>query len=223
MQMLDCAVTHIWSAEAPLHSGAEAQVIAGIWMGHSAVLKFRHPRTYRHPELERRVVRSRMAAEASILRILHEKGLPVPEVLGTLREGRILILARIQGNPLCEALDHAGPVDAADLLEKLGSLLRLLHEHEIVHGDPTTHNVIVGSNGLSLVDFGLARRAPELEHLGLDLHVLKESLDARHSGLEAAMNKVLSGYISTCSGHDPLGVSVVRRFESILGRVRYHG
>ena len=197
--------------------------MAGIWMGRSAVLKFRHPRTYRHPDLERRVVRSRMAAEVSILRILHEKGLPVPEVLGTLREGRMIILERIQGDPLCEVLDRAESADATDLLEKLGSLLRSLHEHEIVHGDPTTHNVIVGPKDLSLVDFGLARRAPELEHLGLDLHVLKESLDARHSGLEEAMNKVLSGYVSNCSGHEPRGVSVVRRFESILGRVRYHG
>ena len=78
MQMVDGTVNSIWLAETPLHSGAEAQVVAGIWMGRSAVLKFRHPRTYRHPDLERRVVRSRMAAEVSILRILHEKGLPVP-------------------------------------------------------------------------------------------------------------------------------------------------
>jgi len=223
MQIMDEVVTCIWSAEATLHSGAEAQAIAGIWMGRSAVLKFRHPRTYRHPELERRVVRSRMAAEVSVLRSLHEKGLPVPEVLSTLREGRIIILERIQGDPLCEVLDGAGQADASNLLENLGGLLRALHEHNVVHGDPTTHNVIAGQKGLSLVDFGLARRAPELEHLGLDLHVLKESLDARHPRIETAMSAVLRGYVSSCSGHEPHGASVVRRFESILGRVRYHG
>ena len=223
MQMLDGTVTYIWEAEAPLHNGAEAQVIAGFWMGRAAVLKNRHPRAYRHPDLERRVVRSRMITEISVLKSLHQNGLPVPEVLGTLREGRILILERIQGTPLCEALEHAESVVATNLLNDLGRLLRLLHQNDVVHGDLTTHNVVLGPKGLSLIDFGLARRAPELEHLGLDLHVLKESLDARHPGIEDSMRLCIEGYLGACTGHNPNGASVIRRFESILSRVRYHG
>ncbi len=71
-----------------------------------------------------------------------------------------------------------------------------------------------------MIDFGLARVSPELEHMGLDLQVLNECLTASHSELEKAVDSVVRGYLD--SGNDEAG-NVVSRFETIRGRVRYHG
>ena len=52
-------------------------------------------------------------------------------------------------------------------------MIRRLHEIGISHGDLTTHNVMVSEDNLHLIDFGLSRQSPELEHFGLDLQVLR--------------------------------------------------
>ena len=89
----------------------------------------------------------------------------------------------------------------------------------------TTHNVLIDNNGkLSLIDFGLARILPELEHLGLDLQVLNECLTASHSEFENAVNDMIAGYLSIDSQKNNLipAKDVISRFNEIRGRVRYH-
>ena len=54
----------MWEPSELLHEGAEATVTAGKWMGKSAVLKMRRPRGYRHPDLDRRLTRSRLSVES---------------------------------------------------------------------------------------------------------------------------------------------------------------
>ena len=61
-------------------------------------------------------------------------------------------------------------------MEEVGALIRRLHEEDISHGDLTTHNILIDDSGdLYLIDFGLARVSPELEHMGLDLQVHNNS------------------------------------------------
>ena len=106
-------------------------------------------------------------------------------------------------------------------MEDVGALIRRLHEEDISHGDLTTHNILIDDSGnLSLIDFGLARVSPELEHMGLDLQVLNECLTASHSELKGAVDSMVRGYLG--GGNDE-AQDVVSRFEAIRGRVRYHG
>ncbi len=108
-----------------------------------------------------------------------------------------------------------------DVMENIGALIRRLHEEDISHGDLTTHNILIDEMGnLSLIDFGLARVSPELEHMGLDLQVLNECLTASHSELGGAVDAMLGGYIDAGNNE---AANVVSRFETIRGRVRYHG
>ena len=112
------------------------------------------------------------------------------------------------------------------MLEGLGALIRGLHESGISHGDLTTHNVMASGDGdLSLIDFGLSRQSPELEHLGLDLQVLNECLGASHSSIEDAIGAVCDGYLKADSGdsRSESATNVVERFRKITSRVRYHG
>ena len=95
----------------------------------------------------------------------------------------------------------------------------------ISHGDLTTHNVMVSEDDLHLIDFGLARQSPELEHFGLDLQVLRECLGSSHTNIPDAIERVCQGYMdSECQNSDSeSAINVIERFHKIVGRVRYHG
>ena len=210
-----------WAPSEVLHEGAEATVTAGFWMGKPSVLKLRRPRGYRHPDLDRMLTRQRMSVEARVLGRLQLIGFPSPSLHDLDVDGGWMVLSRLDGRPLCDALRDG----SAGLYEvrSTGALIRRLHEAGFSHGDMTTHNILVdGSGCLSLIDFGLARISPELEHMGLDLQVLNECLTASHSEIGGAVEAMVEGYLE--DGDGEFGAKeVVSRFEDIRGRVRYHG
>jgi Kae1-associated kinase Bud32 len=133
-------------------------------------------------------------------------------------------MSRIEGRPLYESLKDGS--SGIGSLEHLGRIIRSLHEAGFSHGDLTTHNVIVSHDWqVHLIDFGLARQSPELEHLGLDLQVLKECLTASHSSREGAVDAVVRGYLDgdSAPSETESASRVIARFQKITGRVRYHG
>ena len=151
---------------------------------------------------------------------------PSPSLLDVDADGGWMLLSRIDGVPLYEALQN-GDAGAKEI-RKFGELIRKLHESDIAHGDLTTHNVLIDNQGnLTLIDFGLARIAPEIEQLGLDLQVLNECLTASHYNFESAVETMVEGYLSADSGKSSAvshlsAKEVVDRFNAIRGRVRYH-
>ena len=216
----------MWIEGSVLHIGAEATAISGSWLGREAVLKKREPRAYRHPSLDRKLTRQRLAAEARIIARLQDTEFPSPLLLDMDAECGWILISRIDGVPLYDALQN-GDAGLKEI-RKFGELIRKLHENDISHGDLTTHNVLIDENGyLTLIDFGLARIAPEIEQLGLDLQVLNECLTASHYNLESAVESMVDGYLSADSGNSSTipnlsAKEVVERFNAIRGRVRYH-
>ena len=213
----------MWMPEKTLHEGAEATVIAGSWLGKDAVLKMRRPRGYRHPDLDRSLTRQRLSVEARVLARLQSSEFPSPVLFDLDIEEGWMLLSRIDGRPLYDALNDTS-VDGASMVS-VGALIRRLHEMDISHGDMTTHNILADVAGsLSLIDFGLARISPELEHLGIDLQVLNECLTASHSEHEGAVQSMVDGYLAADAGGGVASATeVVARFDAIRGRVRYHG
>lgn len=224
-----------WTSVERLHEGAEAIVDAGVWLGRPGVRKHRRPRTWRHPDLDRRLTQARQVAEARMLRRLQAAGLPVPPLLDIDASDGTLVLGRLPGGPLAETLrSPPADVDVHRLLQDLGGLLRTLHRHGVVHGDLTTHNLLFSSDhGLAIIDFGLARISEETERFGLDLHVLHECLGASHPEHEGAMAAVEAGYrlagsserdtdLDSAGGRLPWADEVLERLDSIRTRVRYH-
>ena len=213
----------MWMPEKTLHEGAEATVIAGSWLGKAAVLKMRRPRGYRHPDLDRSLTRQRLSVEARVLTRLQSSEFPSPALFDLDLEEGWMLLSRIDGRPLYDALNDTSVDDAS--MVNVGALIRRLHEMDISHGDMTTHNILADAAGsLSLIDFGLARISPELEHLGLDLQVLNECLTASHSEHEGAVQSMVDGYLAADAGGGIASATeVVARFDAIRGRVRYHG
>ena len=204
-----------WVGAEMLHQGAEAIVHAGTWMGEEAVLKQRQPRTWRHPDLDARLTKSRMSAEVRLLRRLHLAGIPVPVLLAIDSTDGWMITSRMPGVPLFEHLRNGGE---SEMLEELGAMIRRIHATGISHGDLTTHNILWDAEqGLSIIDFGLSQITDDTEPLGLDLQVLNECLKASHPSIEDAIERVLAGYLNEG------GKDVVKRFNDIRRRVRYHG
>ena len=135
-----------------------------------------------------------------------------------------ILMSKIEGITLYDYL-NSEEYSNTSVINSFGKIIRKLHEVGISHGDLTTHNVLIDNNGkLSLIDFGLARILPELEHLGLDLQVLNECLTASHSEFENAVNDMIAGYLSIDSQKNNLipAKDVISRFNEIRGRVRYH-
>jgi len=214
----------MWKPENVIHEGAEATVTAGSWLGKKAVLKSRRARSYRHPDLDRRLTRQRLAVEARVLSRLSSIEFPSPRLVFLDQRNSSMLLSRIEGRNLYDLLKSDD--SSGDVLFQLGGLIRRLHEIGISHGDLTTHNVMSTEEGdLYLIDFGLSRQSPELEHLGLDLQVLRECLGASHSNIDGAIDRVCEGYIAAQSPNNDAesAENVIERFRKIAGRVRYHG
>ena len=67
-----------------------------------------------------------------------------------------------------------------EICVQIGASIAKLHNANIIHGDLTTSNMIISKNKLYLIDFGLGFESHKAEDKAVDLHVLKEALEARH-------------------------------------------
>ena len=219
-----------------LHLGAEAEVWTGLWMGRSAVSKQRRSRQWRHPNLDKRLGTRRMVSEAKILMRLHNAGIEVPQVWDLDITGGRLIIQRIPGIPLIEILNDSNTSDEliTKALSSTGSAIRALHRQAVTHGDLSSNNILIDEQGNAvLIDFGLAAIDYEVERFGIDLHVIDEILGASHPNHHGAIDLVLSAYLEEeeklgiaaeqSGGLVPTAKEVLKRFENVRSRVRYHG
>ena len=91
---MDESAIPFWFEDSLLHIGAEATAISGSWMGLDAVLKKREPRAYRHPSLDKKLTRQRLAAEARILSRLQRIDFPSPCLFDVDSEGGWILISR---------------------------------------------------------------------------------------------------------------------------------
>lgn len=67
-------------------------------------------------------------------------------------------------------------------MQKIGKQVALLHKNDIIHGDLTTSNTILQekTNKIYIIDFGLGFISKRLEDKAVDLHLIKQALEAKH-------------------------------------------
>ncbi len=107
------------------------------------------------------------------------------------------------------------------LCHNFGQLIALLHNGNVVHGDPTTSNVIVDKNArLWLIDFGLSEMNATLETKGVDLHLIQRALETTHWDLQETMlEATFEGYVEV---QGDSAESILSRMKEIRERGRYH-
>jgi len=187
-------------------------------LGRAVLAKRRLPKGYRHPALDASLRDARTRDEANLLVAARRAGVPVPLVYDADRAGATIVLEPVAGPTLREQLERDDAPAAAGRLEELGRLLSRLHRAGLVHGDPTTSNVLVPGDArpLLLLDFGLGGFSEDPEARGVDLHLVEEALaatDARAADLVAAF---LRGY-----GDGPIESAARKRLDAIRERGRY--
>ena len=177
--------------------------------------KNRLSKSYRLPLLDKKIRKQRTKSEAKILR-KSASLIPVPKLIKTSESD--LIMEHIEGKKLSEHLDSLP--NASSVCKTIGKQIALLHDAGIIHGDLTTSNMILQSktNKLYFIDFGLSFISRKEEDKAVDLHLIKQALEAKHfKHFEQFFSEVLEGYKSTSSAPE----KVLKRLEKVELRGRY--
>ncbi|RYO92274.1 hypothetical protein DL762_001723 [Monosporascus cannonballus] len=159
------------SSSAPelITQGAEGRLYKTTYLTPSrpCALKYRPPKTWRHPALDARLTRHRILAEARLLARCRRDGVRVPAVYALDEAAGWLALEWIAGAPVRaalnawlarrrardagagrdveEPLDGEGESDAPLLaiMRRVGEAVGALHRVGVVHGDLTTSNMML--------------------------------------------------------------------------------
>ena len=186
--------------------GAEATVT----LDPDAVVKRRLPKTYRHPALDERLRRERTAAEARLTHEARRVGVPTPVIRDLDPAEGTIVFEPVGDRDL-------GRRATTDRVAAVARHLARLHGADIVHGDPTTRNVRVGPDRITLIDFGLGYHSADVEDFAMDLHVFEQSLAGTAADVGTLVRAAESAYRAA---GDP---AVLDRLREIEGRGRYGG
>jgi Kae1-associated kinase Bud32 len=149
------------------------------------ITKERVAKSYRHPSLDIQIRTRRTKSEAKLLTKALEAGIQVPKVLnlnnrGIPKDKFNLEVEYIDGDRLSETL-HSYPKEKQfKVMEQIGKQVAKLHENNIIHGDLTTSNTILKGDKVFLIDFGLGFISSKIEDKAVDLHLIKQALEAKH-------------------------------------------
>ena len=171
-----------------LTEGAEAK----IYVKNNAIIKVRTSKKYRIKELDEALRKQRTKKEVKILEKISSLGF-TPLVSET-DESETIEMTKISGKKLAEALEQ---LNYKKICKEIGEKIKQLHDHEIIHGDLTTSNMIYDDKQgkLYIIDFGLSMISAKDEDKAVDLHLLKEALTSKHYAIaEQGFKKVLKGY-----------------------------
>lgn len=173
--------------EGELGRGAEAIVTKKS----DAVEKLRPVKTYRHPELDLRLRKSRTRKEAKVLKDLEAAGISAPKLISVDEKQGSILMEQVKGQKLRDVLDNQ-----PQLSEQVGRLVARLHDMGIMHGDLTTSNMILRDDGVvALIDFGLSFHSTRIEDRAVDLHLFKQALASKHHRItQQAWRSFLKGY-----------------------------
>lgn len=158
--------------------GAEAI----IYKKNDTVIKERISKGYRIPILDKQIIKRRTKAETKILKKASEIiNAPQPEKS---EEFNKIKMPYIKGEKLSDFLDSYNQELQEKIMFQIGKSTAKLHKEGIIHGDLTTSNMIHIPESktpiIYFIDFGLGYLNGKYENKGVDIHLLKQALEAKH-------------------------------------------
>ncbi len=190
-----------------IQQGAEAILI----QEENEIIKDRIKKGYRLPLLDTKLRKSRTKSEAKLL-VKASSLIPTPEVIETDNK-EIIKMQFIDGKKLSDHLDNLK--DAEKICQQIGENIAKLHDSNIIHGDLTTSNMIL-TDKVYFIDFGLGFHSKRIEDKAVDLHLLKQALEAKHfKTWEKLFSCVIEGYNPA---NKPL---ILQQLEKVGSRGRY--
>jgi TP53 regulating kinase-like protein len=195
-----------------IQQGAEAKIL----LSDDFVVKNRVKKSYRIEELDEKIRKQRTRAEAKLL----EKAgrvISAPKVIKTDEKNKEITMEFIDGKKLSEHLDDFSLEKQREICRLAGESIAKLHKEDIIHGDLTTSNMILKEDRIFFVDFGLGYISKKVEDKAVDLHLLKQALEARHfKSWQELFEEVVKGYRS----YEEAG-KVLERLKAVEKRGRY--
>ena len=204
-----------------LTKGAEASLYLEYWNDRKVIMKRRHPKKYRIPELDLLIRSQRTLHEPNIIHNAKEAGVPTPTIFMVDVADANIIMEFVEGKQIKEVLDAVSKDERLNVCKLIGELIGRLHGNGIIHGDLTTSNMILTPYGkVVFVDFGLSERSIELEPMGVDLHLMKRTLQSTHyKYAKECFKAVMDGYEEALGKEETKKVTV--KIQEIEKRGRY--
>jgi TP53 regulating kinase-like protein len=204
-----------------LKKGAEANLYLGDWHGRRAVFKKRLPKKYRQRKLDAQIRVYRTVHEPQLMHDAKKAGVVTPTIFLVNVKNTFIVMEYIKGRQVKQLLYTLSETERREVCFRIGQEIAKLHRSGLIHGDLTTSNMIMNSDGrISFVDFGLGEKNDELEAKGVDLHLMKRALQSTHFQFaEDCFKHVLAGYGSTLN--DDTLKSVLDKVKEIERRGRY--
>ena len=190
--------------------GGESVVELSKFQGIEVLVKTRRGGEYRNPELNLKINGSRIKREVKLLHSFKTIGIDSPDVLYVELDDSSLTLSRLRGKGLNQCISDSR---FNKTLQEVGKKVAKMHENGVSHGDLNAGNIIVGEE-IYFIDPSMGELDAELEDLGVDLHLMKESLNALGRG--KSFGSFLKGY-RNFSGYR----EVLAKVKEIESRRRY--
>lgn len=201
--------------------GAESIIFRFEQWGHTYLLKHRPAKPYLLKTIDDFLRSSRTNRECKMLTVARSLGVPTPNVHWIDVTTHTIVMDLIQGKQLKLLVEEVPERRLRELCSEFGRLIGLLHRGGVVHGDPTTSNVIVDEQSrMWLIDFGLSEMNATVEMKGVDIHLMRRAFETTHWDLEETMlESALKGYKGLLENE---AEDVLSRAEEIRERGRYH-
>ena len=204
-----------------LKKGAEARLYLAEWHGRKVILKTRLPKKYRQAKLDMEIRNYRTVHEPQLMHEAKKAGVPTPTIFLVDVKNAVIVMEFIEGKQVKQLLGGFSEKEREKACVKIGELIGRLHAYGVIHGDLTTSNMILNSEGkIFLVDFGLGEKTMELEARGVDLHLMKRALQSTHYRFaEECFEAVMRGYAAVLGEEDVK--DVLDKIREIEKRGRY--
>ncbi|HIG52157.1 Kae1-associated kinase Bud32 [Candidatus Parvarchaeota archaeon] len=190
--------------------GAEAIIIKSG----KNIIKKRIEKGYREPSLDEKIRKRRNRKETKLLEKAN-KIIPTPEVIESSEREKEIKMSFISGKRLSESLDNLK--EKEKICEKIGENIAKLHDNGIIHGDLTTSNMLWKKDKVFFIDFGLGFQSEKIEDKAVDIHLIKQALEAKHSeNYKKLFLSVLKGYSKSEKNKE-----VLERLKKVEKRGRY--
>ncbi|KAM0679035.1 serine/threonine-protein kinase bud32 [Binucleata daphniae] len=173
-----------------LSHGAEAKV----YRCNDLVVKYRLSKSYRLPEIDKKLIEKRTKSETAIINKLHNSKIYVPKlhelkkitnvesdkqqqnkIEENLNVKNTIVMQYIDGISLKDYTKTATEEQKREIYKKLGVLVQNIHNQDVIHGDITTLNFIIHNNEICAIDFGLSYISNKDENKAVDLYVFERA------------------------------------------------
>jgi TP53 regulating kinase and related kinases len=192
--------------------GAESNIYLSSFFSRKTISKIRFPKSYRHQALDAQIRKQRTIHESKMISLARYVGIRTPFVFMVDPVRAEIVMEYIKGLNTRDKIDK-------QICLKIGEYTSVLHKNDIIHGDLTPSNFLLG-DALVLLDFGLSYRSNRIEDKAVDIRLLDEIFKSLYpSNFKSFYESFLEGYRTWIDSEEVN--RILKNLKQIDSRRRY--